>query len=371
MFLVHTVGFNARRQVAQARSSDAQSGRRPRKAALQKPALVLAAILAGFLLLESLLPLSTAIKIGADEGFELAKATLCINGYHLYTEIWDDQPPFETFLLTQILKRVSTSVLVPRLMTVVFSVVLLTAVFAAARRVHGLGVAAFATAWLIASPGFLELSCTVMQEIHALAPSLAALAVLMVGRSGKTRIPEIVAGVLLAVALQTKLIDMVYLPLAGLILYLRCRKPEVQIPPERARVRNANSRLRPLSNFKEFMASSLVFGASLVMSFVLLGLLLERNYWLEFQQTWASHFTAPVTLEYGSPDEHAFDWSILLKNWDTTLLAVVGVILCVRQWKQAPLGLVPVAWLILTLVVVEHHKPWKQGSWKQGSHLNI
>ena len=70
MFLVHTVGFNARRQVAQARSSDAQSGRRPRKAALQKPALVLAAILAGFLLLESLLPLSTAIKIGADDDWQ-------------------------------------------------------------------------------------------------------------------------------------------------------------------------------------------------------------------------------------------------------------------------------------------------------------
>ncbi len=63
--------------------------------------------------------------IGADEGFELAKATLCLKGYTLYNEVWNDQPPLHTFLITQILKHISPSVLGPRLRTSVFAVVLL------------------------------------------------------------------------------------------------------------------------------------------------------------------------------------------------------------------------------------------------------
>src|ERR1019366_5042547 len=59
-----------------------------------------------FAAIQSLLPLGTAIQIGADEGFELAKVTLCAHGYKLYTQIWNDQPPLHTFLITQIVKHV-------------------------------------------------------------------------------------------------------------------------------------------------------------------------------------------------------------------------------------------------------------------------
>src|SRR5205814_889334 len=69
-----------------------------------RPAIVLVFLLLVFVLIQCLLPLRTAIKIGADEGFELGKATLCLNGYKLYTDIWNDQPPLHTFLITQVLK---------------------------------------------------------------------------------------------------------------------------------------------------------------------------------------------------------------------------------------------------------------------------
>ena len=94
-----------------------------------RPAIVLVLILSAFALLQCLLPARTAIKIGADEEFELAKATLCLKGYELYTEIWNDQPPLHTFLLTQILKYASPSVLGPRLLTTAFTAILLAAVF--------------------------------------------------------------------------------------------------------------------------------------------------------------------------------------------------------------------------------------------------
>src|SRR5437773_2428433 len=108
------------------------------------PMAMLGLLLSAFVLLQCCLPLRTAVKIGADEGFELAKATLCLKGYHLYTEIWNDQPPLDTFLITQIL-RLSPSVFGPRLMTIAFALVLLASVFLIVLRVHGLQVAALTT----------------------------------------------------------------------------------------------------------------------------------------------------------------------------------------------------------------------------------
>ena len=59
----------------------------------------------------SILPLRTAILIGADEGFEVAKATLSLNGYKVYTDVWNDQPPLHTFLVTETLWHFSSTML--------------------------------------------------------------------------------------------------------------------------------------------------------------------------------------------------------------------------------------------------------------------
>src|SRR6266508_1807509 len=91
--------------------------------------LALALTIAGFVILQLFLPLRTAVQIGADEGFELAKATLCLKGYRLYAEVWNDQPPLHTWLITQILKNISPTILGPRLVTSVFAAVQLASVF--------------------------------------------------------------------------------------------------------------------------------------------------------------------------------------------------------------------------------------------------
>src|SRR5271166_5354724 len=119
----------------------------------RKPGLVLAVLLAVFVLLHCLLPLRTAIQIGADEGFELAKATLCLNGHKLYSEVWNDQPPLHTFLVTQILKHISPSILGPRLLTSAFTALLLSALFVIAYRCSGLLCATLMAALLVVSPG--------------------------------------------------------------------------------------------------------------------------------------------------------------------------------------------------------------------------
>ena len=141
----------------------------------RKAAIVLVILLTSFVLLQCLIPLATAIQIGADEGFEFAKATLCVKGYRLYTDVWNDQPPLHTFLVTQILKHISASVLGPRLLTTGFTMVLLTSVFLMSLRISGIWVAALTVVLIVVSPGFMELSSSCMLEIPGLAMAVGSL----------------------------------------------------------------------------------------------------------------------------------------------------------------------------------------------------
>ena len=62
-----------------------------------RTAAALAGMLAVFMLLAALFPLRTTVQLGGDEGFELAKATLCLKGFKLYNDVWNDQPRFTRF----------------------------------------------------------------------------------------------------------------------------------------------------------------------------------------------------------------------------------------------------------------------------------
>ena len=305
----------------------------------RKSAIVLCILLAAFLFIEFLLPLRTTVQIGGDEGFELAKATLWLKGYKPYTDVWNDQPPLHTFLITQTLRHISPSILGPRLITVGFAVLLLTAVFLMSLRISGLLVAALVTVLLIASPNFIGLSSSCMLEIPALAPAMAALSLLLTCRQTKGHLREILAGILFAVSFQTKLIDVILLPLAGLILWLHHRDTA--------------------SSMSSIIRLLLLLGASLAVSYVAIDCLIENGaYVRNFQQSWTSHFGGLKSTEYGSPDDYPFDWSVLLKNWDTAIPALLGVLSCCRQIRKEQMTAFPLALFALTLLVFTIHRPW-------------
>lgn len=191
-----------------------------------KPTLIAAVLLGVFFFLQSRVPLRTAVQIGADEGFEVVKATLCLHGHQLYSEVWNDQPPLYTFLITQVLKHSTPAILGPRLVTVAFAAWLLASVFVIVGRTSRLLTGTLTTALLIASPGFLELSSSCMLEIPALAPALAGLSILLVLPRTRWYVAECLAGTLFGIAALTKLVPLDLIPLAALILWLRQRKRE-------------------------------------------------------------------------------------------------------------------------------------------------
>jgi hypothetical protein len=375
----------------------------------------LGTLLIATIILQSLLPLGTAIQIGADEGFELAKARLCLSGYSLYTEAWNDQPPLHTFLVTQLLKHISVSVLWPRILTGAFALLLLASFFSLVRRVSfrleadlfppthpsklppecsafsnrlGLncGLAAFlATSLLLLSPGFIELSASCMLELPSLACSVAALCLLAPGgpkadqsgigpganawgglrsQLGRSEFRLIFSAILFACALQMKLVPAYLLPLAAILIWLREQ--------------------RTIAPFRRTAVLLFAYGATLVIAYVGIDLVIERGAYLRhFSQSFGSHFGKAVSFEHGSAQDHPFEWVILMRNWDTTIPAVIGIIVALRQipsrfrsffskpstkagldeasrgafqsWIQA---LLPVLWLGLALVVFSIHKPW-------------
>jgi hypothetical protein len=322
---------------------------------LSRPGLVLALLLALFMGLQLLLPLSTAVKIGADEDFELSKATLCAHGYKLYTQIWNDQPPLMTSILLGLIRHISPPILGPRLFSAGLALVLLSALFILVARLSGVLIAGLATTMLVASPGFIELSSSCMQEIPALAPIVAALCVLVVWPSAKWHLGEILAGVLFGFGLQLKLIGVVYLPLAVLVIGL--------------------DKLRRSEPLKHVAIASIVLLTTAAIVFAGLNFLTGTPLLLQLQQSWAAHFSSAKSFEYGSAADRPFDWSVLAKNWDTTVPALLGVfalLLALRRHPRqmsfthhlsrftpdASLLLLPLAWLALTLVVFTTHRPW-------------
>src|SRR5207245_1375631 len=276
--------------------------------------------------------------------------------------------------------------------TSAFSVVLLTGLFFVCLRVSGVLVAAIATLLVIASPGFLELSSSCMVEIPALAPAVAALAVLMSSRFNneptaetqraqrKERLWSIlsigVAGVLFCISFQIKFINIVLLPVAALILWLRMGVFKVQTSEfgaEECKKRDRSS----------FVKSLLIFGSSLVVTFLAITFAMGADgYWLQLKQSWAAHFASTKSFEYGSPNDHPFEWNTYLKNWDTTIPAIIGIVVCFASLKfkvqtlkfrkegdrrstesflvlqEGALLLIPVAWLALEAVIFGFHKPW-------------
>ncbi len=308
------------------------------------------------LVLTGSLPLGSALKIGADEGFELAKSVLSLTGHRFYTEVWNDQPPLHVFLLTLLVKWVSPSILGPRLLTVGFAAALLLSLVMIGRRVHGLAAGVIAALCLLSSPGFLELSCSVMQEVPALTLAVASLAVLTVAGRHRNTPATAVSGALFATALQLKVIELIYLPLALGLICLRQWSP--------VGTTDASSSISPGDREPPapWPAVRLAFIFLASASAAFLGILLltgeTGSYLSQMRQLWFAHFAATKSTEYGSPDLYPFAWSVLAKHWDASVPAVVGIALIGRAWSRCPYAVLPIGWLGLMLLVFGLHRPW-------------
>jgi 4-amino-4-deoxy-L-arabinose transferase-like glycosyltransferase len=164
------------------------------------------------LLLIIAVPIRSAFLIGGDEGYELMKSVLSSKGYRLYLDIWNDQPPLHTLLLSGLFRVFGPSALVGRLLTVGFGIVLVSAFFHMVRWKSGKFAAWTATFILATSPQVVRLFTSVMLEVPALSLGLLSCYFLLQSWRNRQGVWLIASGIAMGCALQTKLTSGIFLP---------------------------------------------------------------------------------------------------------------------------------------------------------------
>ncbi len=286
-------------------------------------------------------PFRGHFQLDLDEGGNLMKALLLQRGYGLYSEIWSDQPPLFTWLLAQVFRFGGLSPTLARLLVLVFAALLVWAGVQILRRVWGSLAAVLGLLFLILLPLMVKLSVSVMIGLPAIALALAAVYALVAWHQVQQTIWLLLAALLLALSVYTKLFTAFLAPVfaLGLLLAGRHRQPQ---SGWRAYV--------PLLQWlTAFLGAVLLLGASLLDGAALGQLLF-------------SHWQAR-TADYYAGYAHLASINYHLRPiWPLLGLALLGGVECV--WHRRYLGLYLAAWFLGAYALLWDHRP----AW---SHLQL
>jgi 4-amino-4-deoxy-L-arabinose transferase-like glycosyltransferase len=273
-------------------------------------------------------PLSQPLELGGDEGFELVKAFLCHRGFHLYSEIWSDQPPLFTQALAALFATTGPSVLWARLLTLLFSAGLLCGVFDLVRQKSGLVAASSAVLLLTSAPLYLTLSVSVMQEVPAFSLGVLSVAAASRWAEGRKLSWLVGSGVLFAAALMIKFTAALFVPamlvMAGLM------------GPSGAKRTTA-------------MWAGTTGAALLLLGFAL-GL-------RSLSTLVVPHLEPRIIPGVSRPSDFVFPATLFVEHWDVYLTTIVAVCLVASKklWREAA---VPMALLATASLVHWLHRPW-------------
>lgn len=191
----------------------------PPRAQLRPPDLLILPILLGVLLVLARPDARHFFDI--DEGYNLVRASLHLHGYQLYKDIWCDQPPLFTTLLSELFAVTGESLVAARVLMAGFSLLLLVSLYALVRSLRTPWEAFLTVLLLAASAYYLRVSVSVMETIPSMAMALLSLALL--ARARPKPWVALAAGILFALAIQIKLNTLLFAPLSVLLLVHRGR----------------------------------------------------------------------------------------------------------------------------------------------------
>jgi hypothetical protein len=147
-----------------------------------------------------------------DEGMNLMRALLHNNGFILYKDIWMDCPPLLVSLLSGLFRCFGAFVFPARFLILLFSAFLLLGVFTIVRRSQNLVSALSAIVLIAVSAHYLKLSVSVMAGLPALALAVWSVYPLLLYERSRRKAYLCISGLLLALALQTKFLAIIFLP---------------------------------------------------------------------------------------------------------------------------------------------------------------
>ncbi|MEE9591940.1 MAG: glycosyltransferase family 39 protein, partial [Thermodesulfobacteriota bacterium] len=276
-------------------------------------------------------PLKEVFEYDPDEGINVMKALLYLKGFSLYDEIWNDQPPLLTYIMSYWFNLFGLLVYQGRLLVLIFSAILLWAYYQTIRNSWGHLCASLAVVFLLLSANYLRLSISVMVGLPALTFAMLSIYGLTLYRKFCLKRWLILSGILMALSLQTKLFAVFLVPI--IILEI------LQI--EWANFKSGKQ-LRHL-----FFPAMLWLGTFLAVYLCIALLFFPEN----FHQLLQFHLETKEIY----PAEKEWIRKFLVQDYDIVLLAFSGTVLLIRQRKWH--SIFPLTWFLLAVTLLLNHKP--------------
>ena len=280
-------------------------------------------------------PFRGKFQFNSDEGVNLIKAMLVDQGYSLYDEIWSDQPPLFTHLLTSVFRIFGYKVGAGRFLVLIFSSTMLWASFQFMRVVWGEGSALAGVFLIFLLPQYLVLSISVMIGIPAITFAVLSLLALTFWHRQRKYLWLILSAAALGLSILTKLFAGFLAPLFVLGIVIA-----------------EYSRMGESVSWGKLILPVVLWGA--VFTVLTLGLSLVLVGPENVGQLVEPHLTASEVDVFR--DEKYFTLAYHLRGVRPILfLALVGAIMSLkeRQW----LALYPIAWILTAYLLLFRHAP--------------
>jgi Dolichyl-phosphate-mannose-protein mannosyltransferase len=280
-------------------------------------------------------PIRYSGEFDVDEGVNLMKGLLLSRGHPLYSEIWSDQAPLATVILSGWLRGFGASVVASRILVLLFSALLLWAFYQTIRLSLSEAAALVAAVLLLLSAWYVRLSISVMIGLPALALAVLSVYLLLLGEKRLGPWLLIVSGAFMAASLQTKLFTGILAPAVLAYLLFLAEGPDGRRPPLRQRIRRLAAWL----------------GALLVL-FGLVGFICGS---LDPKQLIAPHLGAATRTAFVQGDNLAYIGAAFLRHIAILPLAIIGLIWAFK--KRLAVAFLPAGWLLMALAFLLYERP--------------
>ncbi|MBD2452258.1 glycosyltransferase family 39 protein [Nostoc sp. FACHB-152] len=287
----------------------------------------------GFILAIRFKPITQAFELDYDEGLNLIKVLLYSQGFSLYTQVWNDQPPLFTVILSIWFSIFGQSVIAARLLILIFSSLLLWCFFQIINRDLGKIPAFVASILLVTSWLFIRVSISVMIGIPALALTMLSIYLLTLYKKHGQQYLLILSGTTLALSLQTKLFTVFLIPL---ILFYIC-----------------DFKLRIGKLTKIAYHPIIYWLGTLGITYIIIFLLSKQFY--SYDQLFQSHLNQPIEEGLVNFNNVKFLTYMITQDYDYIFLGFVGILAIL--WKKQRNGFFPLIWLGTTILIFLTHKP--------------
>ncbi|MDJ0598410.1 MAG: glycosyltransferase family 39 protein [Crocosphaera sp.] len=300
-------------------------------------ALLLIYVVLAIIIAPMVVPLKEEFQLNFDEGIETMRALLYMKGYLPHKEIWSDHPFLFTQLLSFWLTLFGKSILYARLLTIVFSALLIWFFFEIIRLELGVFPAFIGSVSLVASSGFVRFSSAVMIGIPALSLTVISIYFLFLYKKKKHSYLLAISGSFFALALQIKFLTVFLIPIIFIFIIITNQK---QFSGDAKLIIKITNHI---------LIWLICFG----ITFLIFSFLFHA---LSYEQLLGTHFGNEVKTAFSTKNSFEFLSNVITKkDFDLFYLAILGifVVFIKRKWE----GLFPIAWLGIAFLLLINHQP--------------